>query len=242
MSSRDALSQAIRELKTAKAGLDPRASNIPGIGSIAETLRQILQAPSGSLATQLTSCWDTIRSFRDPARAAFVLKPHTSRGPQRQIFGLQLLTIVAQGQAQRPGRIIPQNLGPGVANLRSVVQQAQQAWRQHIQLHGARTVAQQLIDAIRVVYGLLPRGIALQGRVVLFHGQPIQKPLTAKEALLLDALLKAGNRGVTRQQLIQAGIPQPARIKSRLVQKAEFSVLAQHIHAGQTGGYVLHQP
>jgi hypothetical protein len=242
MNGRDALLKAIRKLKAAKAELDPLATDIPGLPEIAEVLGQLLRSPSGALVAELQSYWTTLWSFPRPAKAAFVLKPYTSVKPQRQQFWLQLLIIVAQGQAEHPCRIIRPRPGRRAADLSSVVKKAQRVWTNYIQMYRARTVVEQLIDAIGRLRSLLPRGIALQGRHVVLNGERIETPLTVMESRLLGLLLQAGDRGVTREDLLNADIPQPAKVKSRLVQKPAFSFLDQHIQAGQTGGYILHQP
>ena len=242
MAARNCLADLIEDMCNIHDTIGPAATSLDDLDRFANEVMPLLRHPDNALAKELTALWDTIKSLPYPARAIYVIKPFTSITPQCKIARLQLLVLAVQGWSRGPFRIIPRTLGTAVTQLTRVKAEAKRAVEQYIQRYGAKTAHNDLINSLERLAKRRPAGIELDGRNIVVQGKRIPKPLTPMEQKFLAELLNAAGQEVSRQAFSRAGINQPGKIKSRLINKPDFGVLSTHIQAGQTGGYTLIQP
>lgn len=240
MSNPTVLTTLIQDLQKSRAAIALFSTQIPGMEAIAEEVSKILRSarPGSQLAAELGNLWT---SFPRPETGLFVIQPFSSVPTKGKVAWLQLLVLSAQGHARHRRRVIPDRLGPSLKDLAEVAAKARRGLSAYVRDRGAITVANQLIDALEWLTGILPRGIELDGRHLVREGQRIATPLTPNERTFMNLLIQANEQEVTRSKLMAEGITHPAETKSRLVRKPAFQFLSEHILAGQSGGYWLRQ-
>lgn len=239
MSVRDEMTDLVASLRAEKRKIDATATTVPFTRDIADALGPMLQDPKGQLAEELNSMWDLVKSSPNPAKAIFVPKPSTSNTKWAAISWLQILIVIAQAFSSVPRRIPPKDRRLKLGRLGEVIKTARHAWHDYIKLHGARTVVDQIIDAVGYLVACLPRGLELDGRHLIHNGVRIGRRLSNRFYDFMRLLLEADGRPVDLLTFVQSGVPHPHSTRHRLAKEAEFAFLNSLIQTAPDGGYVL---
>ena len=238
MSVRETLTDLVAMLRAEKRRIKVTATSVPFMRELADALAPVLQTPRGSLANELESMWELIVCSPKPARAIFVPKPNSSNVRWAAISWLQILVIIAQAFSSAPRRIPPVDRRMKLGRREEVIKSARRAWHDYVRVRGARAAADELVQALEALLGMLPWGVELDDGHVVIEGARIEKKLTRSETVFLALLIDGRGQVVSKKAFLDRGIRNPVLLKHRLVEKSEFKSLDDYI-IPDSGGYRL---